>query len=239
MQITYPTLNNTPIKEIIFDLQFHEDLDNSFYQSLDFEKSELKDNFKSCVPLMMGTFRLSDKEFTKRENEQLGFVFKSESEMLFIRRESFTYHYIEEYNSFEELEKRFFYLIKLLEKLLGLSLDIRNLSIRYVNEINIDPTELASNLIFTYPKQSLDRKISNYQYVTEFSYENFDEFPIRILSSKIDESKLLLDITVNKDIFGKFKEILSDLKKDINTMRSLKNRSFFESVTVQTLIKYL
>lgn len=238
MNGTYPTLIKTPIKEIVFDLQFGEVLSNDFFVGFNLEDSRLAEVFDSCVPLMGSKFSLTSSE-TKRVNEQLGLVFKSSSEILFLRRESFTYHYIKEYIPFERLQNRFFELLTLAKNIIKIKINVSNLSVRYVNEINIDPVELASNLIFTYPKQSSDRVINNYQYVTEFAYKEEEEFLIRILSSKIEDSKLLLDITVKKEVRGELSSIRESLQDNISKMRHLKNRAFFDSVTVQTLIKYL
>jgi uncharacterized protein (TIGR04255 family) len=238
MKENYPNLKNTPVKEIVLDLQFFEDLNFDFYNVFDSESSILFENFDNCVPLMGSKFSLTELE-TKRKNEQLGLVFKSNSEVLFLRRESFTYHYIKGYLPYEKLQHRFFELLEIFSSTLDTGLKVSNLSMRYVNEIFIDPIEIASNLIFTYPKQSPDRTISNYQYVTEFTYKEHKDFLVRIISSKVEDSKLLLDITVSKDEIGALIGAECQLEKSLKIMRELKNRVFFDSVTVQTLIKYL
>jgi uncharacterized protein (TIGR04255 family) len=94
----YPILKKTPIKEIIFSLTF---VDEKIIESYnEFVKSiEIKSNF-SVEPLFVIKFNNSG---TSIEEKPVGYRLKNKNEVIHLKDGLFSYHYLNNYNGFEDM----------------------------------------------------------------------------------------------------------------------------------------
>jgi uncharacterized protein (TIGR04255 family) len=113
-------------------------------------------------------------------------------------------------------------------------LTVSEISVRYINVIEIDENNPASHLVQLYPKQSDDRKILNFQNLVNFTYLKYPDYIVNVVSTKPKEELVLLDIGVKY----KFQEN-DDLKEQFKPLQEIKNKAFFDSITAKALIKYM
>jgi uncharacterized protein (TIGR04255 family) len=234
--MNYPKLDKTPIKEIIFSISYEEIVDNDCFDKfieLDFIKKKFPDkkpSITSSIEIDNGIARISDKKN--------GFHLKNTTEVLQMRTGSLSYHYLNGYNDFSTMIDNLMLFWVAFDKVTKDHLTINSISVRYINEIEIDEDNPASRLIQVYPKQSSDRDIINFQNSVRFSYKGLSDYLVNVVSTKSNNDRLLLDITVTKKIdSNSLKEM--GLKKSFEPLQEIKNKVFFDSITAKALIRYI
>lgn len=232
----FPTLDNTPIKEIIFSISYDGIVDKSCFDkfvNLDF----VKEKFNNIKPSETNSIQITN-EGLKHSKDNTGFHLKNENEVLQMRMGSISYHYLNTYRNFDKILDSLITYWEAFDQNTKDNLIISEISVRYINLIEIDEDNPASHLVQLYPKQSDDRKIFNFQNLVSFSYSKHPEYIINVVSTKPKNEFVLLDISVNyKLLKGLNKE--ENLKDRFKPLQVLKNKAFFDSITAKALIKYM
>ncbi|WP_417369640.1 TIGR04255 family protein [Gelidibacter japonicus] len=228
----YPVLLNTPIKEIIFSISYDEIVDKNCFD--DFVNIEfIKKYFTDIKPSVTNEFEISNKG-VKLSKDNSGFHLKRKNEVLQMRKGSMSYHYLNEYSDFNDILDTFIKFWKAFDNVTKDNLTISEVSVRYINVLEVDKDNPVSDLVQLYPKQSKDRNIKNFQSSVTFSYSNCPEYLINAVSTLPKEDLVLLDITISKKIDKK-----TDLTESFKPLREIKNRVFFDSITAKALLKYI
>tara|TARA_R110002110_G_scaffold86693_8_gene226161 strand:- start:571 stop:1269 length:699 start_codon:yes stop_codon:yes gene_type:complete len=228
----YPVLPNTPIKEIIFSISYDEIVDKDCFEkfvNLEF----IKNRFSDIKPSVTNQFKITDKGINM-SNDNSGFHLKNNNEVLQMRKGSLSYHFLHEYCSFDEILEILLKLWSTFDKVTKDNLTVNNVSVRYINVIEVNNENPVSELIQLYPKQSKNRNIVKFQNSVTFSYTNEPEYIINTVSTQPKENLVLLDISVNKNI----KKTKIDLAESFKPLREIKNRVFFDLITAKALLKY-
>lgn len=233
--MTYPRLDKTPIKEIIFSVSYDEIVDKDCFDKfvgLEFIKQKFNDIKPSVI------LEFSDKGITKSNNKG-GFHLRNENEVLQLRTGSFSYHFLNTYRDYNVVLDTLIGFWNEFDNVTRDNLTITSISVRYINVIEIDNDEnLASRMVQLYPKQSSDRNVINFQNSIQFNYNKFPDYLINVVSTKPQQDIILLDITVNKKVNNEnLKEI--GLEKLFEPLQEIKNKVFFDSITAKALIKYI
>lgn len=232
----YPRLENTPIKEIIFSISYEEIVDKDCFEKF-VNLDTIKKKFKDINPSITNGFEITN-EGVRHIKDNSGFHLKNENEVLQMRMGSLSYHHLRSYRDFNSLLDSLINLWNTFDNVTKDNLTIKNISVRYINLIEEDVENTASNLVQLYPKQSKDRNILNFQNSVSFSYEDKPEYIINAVSTKPKLGTVLLDITVNCKIEHKLNQII-DLKILFEPLQEIKNKVFFESITAKALLKYI
>src|SRR6187402_684253 len=94
----YPTLDNTPIKEIIFSISYEEIVDKDCFDkfvNLEF----IKNKFNDIKPSVNNSIEITNKGL-KHSRDNSGFHLKNENEVLQMRMGSISYHFLNSYCEF-------------------------------------------------------------------------------------------------------------------------------------------
>lgn len=231
----FPTLENTPIKEIIFSISYEEIVDKEFFDNfvnLEF----IKEKFNEIKPSETNSIEISPNG-VKHSKDNTGFHLKNENEVLQMRMGSISYHYLNTYCEFEVILSSLLKYWKSFDQVTKDTLTISEISVRYINVIEIDEENPASHLVQLYPKQSDDRKILNFQNLVSFSYLKHPEYVVNIVSTKPKDGLVLLDISVSYK-YKHFKD-KKDIEKNFKPLQEIKNKAFFDSITAKALLKYM
>lgn len=232
----YPELENTPIREIIFSISYEEIVNDDCFDRF-IELDFIKKKFNEINPSVTSAIEIINDvpKFSKNKN---GFHLKNNSEVLQMRKGSFSYHYLNKYCKFSEMLEGLMSYWKEFNEVTKEKLTINSISVRYINVINIDDENPESRLVQLYPKQSSDRDIINFQNSIHFTYRNSPNYLVNVVSTKPKHDMLLLDITVSYKID---KESLNkiDLKENFKPLQEIKNKVFFDSITAKALIRYI
>tara|TARA_R110001583_G_scaffold6709_1_gene33888 strand:+ start:330 stop:1028 length:699 start_codon:yes stop_codon:yes gene_type:complete len=228
----YPVLPNTPIKEIIFSISYDEIVDKDCFEkfvNLDF----IKNRYSNIKPSVTNQFKITDKGINV-SNDNSGFHLKNNNEVLQMRKGSLSYHFLHEYCSFDKILDILIKLWSTFDNVTKDNLTVNDISVRYINVIEVDNENPVSELIQLYPKQSKKRNIVKFQNSVTFSYTDEPEYIVNAVSTQPKENLVLLDISVNKNI----KKNKIDLAESFKPLRVIKNRVFFDSITAKALLKY-
>jgi uncharacterized protein (TIGR04255 family) len=231
----FPTLENTPIKEIIFSISYEEIVDKEFFDNfvnLEF----IKEKFNEIKPSETNSIEISPNG-VKHSKDNTGFHLKNENEVLQMRMGSISYHYLNTYCEFEVILSSLLKYWKSFDQVTKDTLTISEISVRYINVIEIDEENPASHLVQLYPKQSDDRKILNFQNLVSFSYLKHPEYVVNVVSTKPKDGLVLLDISVSYK-YKDFKD-KKDIEKNFKPLQEIKNKAFFDSITAKALLKYM
>jgi len=232
----YPTLENTPIKEIVFSISFDENTNNHSSAERFIQLDDINNKFDEINNIFGQTVKFDKEKTPLISKDQIGYDLKSKHEVLRLRNGRFSYHFLNNYQEFDEILTKFIYYWNLYNKNIAGELNITNCSVRYINLIEIDEDEQASRLVQLYPKYSSDRDILAFQNAVKFQYKESPESEINVVTSKIDDQNILLDITANHTISLKN---LDNIKMHFAPLQQLKNKAFFDSITAKALLKYL
>lgn len=229
----YPVLLNTPIKEIIFSISYDEIVDKDCFEkfiNLEF----IKNKFLDIKPSVTNQFEITDKGINV-SNDNSGFHLKNNNEVLQMRKGSLSYHYLHKYRSFDEILNVLIKIWQIFNNVTKDNLTVNDISVRYINVIEVDNENSVSELVQLYPKQSKNRNIAKFQNSVTFSYTNEPEYIVNAVSTQPKKNLVLLDISINKRI-NKNK---IDLSEGFKPFREIKNRVFFDSITAKALLKYI
>lgn len=229
----YPVLLNTPIKEIIFSISYDEVVDKECFEkfvNLDFIKSK----FTDINPSFTNQFKISDAGINVSKDSS-GFHLKNNNEVLQMRKGSLSYHFLHEYCSFDKILDVLIEFWDTFDKITKDNLTVNDISVRYINVIEVDNDNPVSELVQLYPKQSKNRNILKFQNSVTFSYTNDPDYIINAVSTQPKDNLVLLDISVSKRI----KTNNINLVESFKPFREIKNRAFFDSITAKALLKYI
>lgn len=234
--MTYPTLEKTPIKEIIFSISYEEIVDENCFQKF-ISLKEISERFEDIKPSVVLEFT---NQGLKQSTDNNSFHLKNKNEVLQLRKGALSYHFLGGYKKYEDILNSIVEMWMLFNSVTKADLTINSVSIRYINVIEIDEDNPASRLIQLYPKQSSDRNIINFQNSVNFNYTKFPEFNINVVSTKPKQDIVLLDITVSNKLNKPepFKRNV-DLITIFKPLQEIKNKVFFDSITAKALIKYI
>ena len=228
----YPTLDKTPIKEIIFSISYEEIVDKDCFDkfvNLEF----IKNKFNDIKPSVTNSIEITNGGL-KHSRDNSGFHLKNENEVLQMRMGSISYHFLNDYCEFNTILDSLITYWNVFDEITKDTLTVSEISVRYINVIEIDEENPASHLVQLYPKQSDDRKILNFQNLVNFTYLKYPDYNINVVSTKPKDELVLLDIGVSY----KFQEN-DNLKDMFRPLQEIKNKAFFDSITAKALIKYM
>jgi len=230
----FPTLDNTPIKEIIFSISYEEIVDKDCFDN--FVNLEIiKSKFKDIKPSVTNSIEITPKGL-KHSNDNSGFHLKKGNEVLQMRMGSISYHFLNNYREFDTILNSLIEYWDLFDNVTKDKLTISKISVRYINVIEVDEDNPASHLVQLYPRQSDDRKILNFQNLVNFAYLKYPEYNVNVVSTKPKDELVLLDIGVSCRYKEEEKE---SLKEKFKPLQEIKNKAFFDSITAKALIKYM
>jgi len=238
--VKYPTLDRTPIREIVFSISYNEIIDTTCFERF-VESKDIKSSFEKIVPLLERSFRIDNKGLSQsNSNKANGYQLRNKNEVIQLRNGSFSYHYLNEYRDFDKILSS---ITSFWERFISIvkkdALTITNVIVRYINVIeDKSNSHDISHLIQLYPKRSNDRDVLNFQNSVTFKYQDNPEFLITTVSTQVNKNTALLDITVVKDI-SLINEETKNLSSLFRPIREIKNRVFFDSITAKALIKYI
>lgn len=232
----YPKLNNTPIKEIIFSISYDEIVDKDCFDkfvNLEF----IKKKFKDIKPSASNELEISDKGIRILKDDT-GFHLKNENEILQMRKGSLSYHYLNKYCDYDKLLNNLIDFWIAFDDITKDHLSVNNVSVRYINMFKVDELNPVSELIQLYPKQSKERKIKRFQNSVNFVYTKYPNYIINAVSTQPNDNIVLLDISVTNKT-KKINNIKVDLASSFEPLQEVKNKTFFDSITANALIKYI
>ena len=228
----YPILDNTPIKEIIFSISYEEIVDKDCFDkfvNLEF----IKNKFNDIKPSVTNSIEITN-EGLKHSHDNSGFHLKNKNEVLQMRMGSISYHFLNSYCEFNTILDSLVKYWTVFDEITKDTLTVSEISVRYINVIEIDEENPASHLVQLHPKQSDDRKILNFQNLLNFTYLKYPDYNINVVSTKPKDELVLLDIGVSY----KFQEN-DNLEDMFRPLQEIKNKAFFDSITAKALIKYM
>jgi len=232
----YPTLKNTPIKEIIFTISYDEIVDKNCFQKF-IHLNTVSTRFNDIKP---STVLEITNNGLKQSIDNNNFHLRNKTEVLQLRKGALSYHFLDGYKKYNEILDSIIDLWMLFDSVTKDNLTINSVSIRYINVIEIDKDNSPSKLVQLYPKQSSDRNIINFQNSVNFNYEQFPEYNINVVSTKPKQDIVLLDITVSQKLTNPSPSIEKEKLSNIfRPLQEIKNKVFFDSITAEALIKYI
>lgn len=231
----FPILDNTPIKEIIFSISYEEIVDKDCFDKF-VNLNSIKEKFNEIKPSETNSIRITNKGL-KHSKDNTGFHLKNENEVLQMRMGSISYHYLNKYIEFDEILGSIIKYWKCFDQVSKDTLTVSEISVRYINVIEVDEDNPASHLVQLYPKQSDDREIINFQNLVSFSYLKHPKYVVNVVSTKPKDGLVLLDISVSYK-YDNFKQEI-EIAEKFKALQEIKNKAFFDSITAKALIKYL
>ncbi len=220
----FPKLINPPIKEIIFTI--------SFSDNIDIEKL---DSFKN-IPSIQEDFPSITKNIEIGKSKDYEYVLKNEKYLMHPKIGSFSFHRINGYEDYETLVKSIQKYWALFIETCG-SLNITNISVRYMNFIEMRQGEKQEELLNIYPKHPFGDSVNSSFMQHKFLSGQVPDLIINVIcaTTRIDNKVgLVLDILLNKEIKSS-----SDFNFDsLNELRDIKNDIFFRCITPITKNKY-
>ncbi len=237
---TFEKLKTTPIKEIIYTIAYNQIVDEKCFEKF-INTDFVKETFKATTTSAAETITIESKNNsgqTKVFRQQDGLIIRNLSKIIQVRKGSFSYHKVNEYESYDNLLDELIKYWDLFDDSTIDNLTINNISIRYINFIEQRETEKVTDLITFYSKNNFNIKADRFQNQLSFKYPNFD-VNVNVVTAKVsNENKngILLDISLNKKILQPYdrKQLLVDYKN----FRNIKNDIFFKSITDLTKKKY-
>lgn len=235
----YRKLKTTPIKEIIFTISFKEDIDvenlKKFCEMPEVAErfSAMHEGFKTNIQA-----KADQKPTTDVTND--GYILRSSTSnnIIQVRRGSFAFHQIKEYEHFEKLFEE---LTDFWNKFIGLvgQLTINNISLRYLNFIEQNEKESIEQLIKVSAQYPYEYNLNNQFIRLHFNSLQNPDLKINIVTAKgVDDNKngIILDTILSQQINNlvDYKEVLDNF----HFMRGVKNDIFFKSLTDYALQKY-
>ena len=232
----YPRLDVTPIKEIIFSISH-----NEIVESQCFEKfiviDAIKKRFEENVPSFVKSIDISNKNI-KLGTQKSGYRLQGNNEVIQLRTGSMSYHFLNGYCDYSQMLENILDFWKALNSVTKEKLNVNSVSVRYINDIEVDEDNPESRLIQVYPRQSSDREIKTFQNLVSFSYKNLPQYNVTAVSTKPNDKRLLLDITVTNAIQNP--QLTPELLRDqFLPLQEVKNRVFYDSITAKALLRYL
>jgi uncharacterized protein (TIGR04255 family) len=163
------------------------------------------------------------------------FINEGEGEIIQIKEDSYSYHYLNKYEHFDIISETF---IKHLEILNKEDIELKSLTIRYINVLDIEDEIPESRLVQLYPKYSSDRKIKKFQNSVNFNYNENQDIDVNVVTTKPNDNYIILDISARKNI--KENEHKNQIiNKVLVELREVKNKAFYDSITAKALLKYI
>jgi uncharacterized protein (TIGR04255 family) len=230
---------SNPIKEIIFNVSFANDIKQDCLNDF-----VLLPKIKKIFPIIKSGYHANvkatnDGEAPVTEIKKSGYILKCDdpkNRLLQAKIGLFAYHKTKEYENYEVLANEIDVYWKEFQKCTG-SLKVTNVSLRYLNFIEIREDEDIFDLITITTQHPFGAIINNLIQLKFVAIENKDVF-VNVIVAKGkdgDKSGAILDIILNKKIEN---TTFEDISLAFQGMRDIKNNVFQMSITEETKKKY-
>ncbi len=232
----YPQLDVTPIKEIIFSISYNEIVESECFEKFIAIK-DIKSRFGERIPAFTNSINITTKDI-RLGSEKSGYRLQGKNEVIQLRTGSMSYHFLNGYCDYSKMLDDIITFWTALNSVTKEKLNVNLVSVRYINDIEVDEDNPESRLIQMFPKQSSDREIKTFQNLVSFSYKNLPQYNVTAVSTKPNDKKVLLDITVTNAI--KESHVAPELlREQFLPLQEVKNRVFYDSITAKALLRYL
>lgn len=234
----YKKLKTTPIKEIIFNISYSENIKNE-----DLERfcsvPEILEEFKDVKQGFAANIKAGKDRALTTHISNDGYMLKSDMHVIQVKVGSFAFHKVKGYEDFEGLFNRLSSFWKSYLEVTG-DLTINNISLRYLNFIEVSEGEDVDRLIHVKVDHPYGYEIKNKLLQLHFTDKNSPDLNINVVITKGKDglrNGLILDIFLNHAIKDNQKDY-SEVFNKFNLMREVKNDIFFKTLTDYTLNKY-
>jgi len=236
----YPNLSRPPLREALIDIRLTETLAPSFI-----DKLRIRDfgGFTRIRDVKLGGFKFEvaqDKppQATVTSDVVLGARFESEdkSQVVLARRDGMTFSIVSKYRNWEHIRSTAHEFWRLFLDLTG-PVEVGRLAVRYINVIDVPLGEDFDNYLTASPRvpAGLPQLMGNFFQRVEVPFAEQNATAI-VTQALEPPTTVVLDIDViNQDGMDGASPGIWD---KLDTLRNLKNRIFFSSVTTRAVDFY-
>lgn len=223
-----------PIKEIVLSVSFDRKLEIGKLKEF-CENSRISSDFPVFSPGYDAKVNLS--ESPSSEFNHTGYILKSKGEnrsIFNLKLGKISFHIIDRYLSFNYILEQFDEYWSIFQQIFGV-IEITNVSIRYINQIEVDKGENFEdyiNVSIKTPFDNIQGQFVNFTLSHKFADNNVKSNVI-IANSK--DKSLILDLIIEKHVEKLQLKNISDVFLDL---RPLKNDIFQTLVTEKTKQKF-
>lgn len=223
-----------PIKEIVLSISFDRKLDIEKLREF-CENGRISSDFPVFSPGYDAKVKLSDSPSS--EFNHTGYILKSKGEnrsILNLKLGKISFHIIDRYLSFTSILEQLDEYWAIFQQIFGI-IEITNVSVRYINQIEVDKGENFEdyiNVSIKTPFDNIQGQFVNFTLSPKFSDNNVKSNVI-IANSK--DKNLILDLIIEKHLDKLKLKKISDVFLDL---RPLKNNIFQSLVTEKTKQKF-
>lgn len=234
----YPKLKTTPIKEIIFNISYSENVENDVIKGfclipeISSKYGDIKQGFAANIQAGGG------RDITTHVRND-GYMLQSKTHVIQAKVGSFAYHKIKDYEPFENLYEQITFLWDKFTSIAG-KLSINNISLRYLNFIEINEGENVDEIINVKVEHPYDFDLQNKLLQLHFTDKETPGLGINVVAARgRDEQQngIILDIILNLRINEQQQDYVK-VFGFFNRMRDVKNKIFFKTLSDYTLSKY-
>lgn len=234
----FEKFKHPPIKEAVFILNFASPVPTDKLNSLT-NNSALKAKYPFFQKSIQNNFKFNNSAKSQSasiENLLDGYVFKTSEHspewILQTKRNYFSLHKVESYNCWEDLIIELKSIFEILAVVFGNELTLKEVAIRYINHIPIQPDQNLKSWFKLLPAEIEGIPISYNKFFQQISIHENDLNGV-VIQSVLEINKLLnfvIDVRVSKVIENQ--TVSSDeLDKLFSDIRNLKNNIFFNIIT--------
>jgi uncharacterized protein (TIGR04255 family) len=232
-------LKHPPIKEIIFTISFSGSAINLEHLTRFVKLPEMSKQFPSfghTVSFNVNLQRNQTQTASSASTSADGYILRSPSKVLQIRSGLLSFHRINGYEPFHDLLVELSGYWELFKQVVG-TVEVTNLSVRYVNFIDIAETEqLDEFLSVKVEQQPFSGSLSGLFIQYRFLYDKNPKIDANVVISagkhNSERNGVVLDIILNRKSEDKVGIM------DFADMRDAKNDIFFRTITKKTISKY-
>lgn len=238
----YPPLSTTPIKEIIFTVSYSESIPNDVLKRFQ-TREEISKKFVFVGDGFAAQISNSNQNEPKASIFKDGLVLRctDENKVIQARQGSFSFHKVNGYENFDILLPQFIYYWNIfLSSIDDIKLTINNISLRYLNLIDLTNGEKYSDISTIRVDNPFLEEVDKYLIRFEFVSPEDKDLIIGVVQAPIisgSKNSLMLDTNINRAITS---EVNSDLLGEyLEGMRHVKNGVFFNTVTEKGIERYI
>lgn len=237
----YPTLNNAPIVEAVFDIRvkFEEEVD---LEQLEAIHQAVADRFPEKTERMVAQVTFGPNVPKPSHTQEItGYLFKSnEQKKLFqVRLDGFTFNKLKPYETWSDFRDEAIELWKLFTEMAKPRVATR-IALRFINRIEIPGVQAKIEDYFTtYPQISEKLPQGIADYLMRLVIPNPQNAALGILTQKMEQPTpdghlpVIFDIDCFYD--REYEVSGSALLDDFENLRNYKNQLFFDSLTEKAL----
>jgi len=242
--MNWQELKAPPIKEAIFDLRFSSE-SKLLVEDIEQFCKNIENDFTNTLPIFLfkieGNASINSSQIS-HNNVKIGFKLSREndSSIFQITNDGFTFSKLSPYSNWEDLKNNAFKYLNLLLKYFP-NIQFQKIALRYINEFNLDIKlgESINESLLIVPAYSdqLPRELESYFTQLVIPDKNLGlkciiHFAMQPLQN--EKFKILLDIDVIKEQ-NYSAESIETLKNEFQNLRELKNKVFFNSLTIKVI----